>query len=65
MKQPCKKDCPSRGPYCRGQCDKWEQYETARNAEYDKRKNIQELKEYMCAASYKMSHSRSSNGIRL
>ena len=37
MKQPCKIDCPDRSAECHGRCEKWLEYERARNEEYIKR----------------------------
>lgn len=38
MEQPCRKDCPERSADCHAVCEKYREFERARNAEYDKRK---------------------------
>jgi hypothetical protein len=37
LKHPCAKGCPDRGPGCAARCEKWQQYEKARNQQYDER----------------------------
>lgn len=36
VKQPCTKECPDRSAECHSKCDKWLEYEKARNAEYER-----------------------------
>lgn len=37
MKQPCKIECPERSAECHARCEKWLEYEKARNEEYARR----------------------------
>lgn len=37
MKQPCRKDCPDRSGECHAVCEKYREFEKARNAEYEKK----------------------------
>lgn len=37
MKQPCDKNCPDRSAECHSRCEKWLEYEKARNEEYARR----------------------------
>ena len=41
MKAPCYK-CPERSAECHAHCEKWAEYEKARNAEYERVKKLKE-----------------------
>lgn len=43
VKMPCKRDCPDRKAECHAKCEKWLEYEKARNAEYERVAKIKEL----------------------
>ena len=36
VKQPCTRECPDRKAGCHAKCEKWLEYEKARNAEYER-----------------------------
>lgn len=37
MKQPCQINCPNRNAECHAKCEKWLEYEKARNEEYERK----------------------------
>ncbi len=37
MKQPCQIKCPDRNAECHAKCEKWLEYERARNEEYERK----------------------------
>jgi len=41
VKQPCTRECPDRKAGCHAKCEKWLEYEKARNAEYEKARNAE------------------------
>jgi|GEM_PF-2936915 len=43
VKQPCTRECPDRSAECHSKCDKWLEYEKARNAEYERVKKEKQI----------------------
>lgn len=43
MKHPCDLHCPDRSAECHAHCEKWLEYEKARNEEYKERNRAKEL----------------------
>ena len=58
MKQPCKRDCPDRNPYCRSTCDKWTIYEKERNKEYENRIKRRRANEVTCDGILRVTKAR-------
>ena len=54
MKPPCTEYCPNRKAECHSKCEKWLEYEKARNEEYKRRGKEKEL----CRVLYEMERDR-------
>lgn len=55
-KPPCERHCPGRSAGCGVTCERWREYETARNAFYDRRTAERDSEYSLTPANQKARH---------